>query len=161
MCDPVSIGVTALAVATSTAQVISQAKAAKAQTKAILNQREVAMEENRRAASAELFDRSREARREAARIRTAAGEAGLSLTSGSVEALLMDSAMQQELAGDRTLANYESRNRATNAEATSMLSYVKKPTALGAGLTIAGSAADAYIGSPSGKKLARKYIDRP
>ncbi|BBE35398.1 virion core protein, T7 gp14 family [Sphingosinicella microcystinivorans] len=160
MCDPVSIGVTALAVATSTAQVVSQAKAAKAQTKAILNQREVMLEENRRAASAELFDRSREARREAARIRTAAGEAGLSLTSGSVEAMLMDSAMQQELAGDRTLANYESRNRATNAEAESMLSHVQKPTALGAGLTIAGSAAEAYIGSPSGKKLSRKYIDR-
>lgn len=161
MCDPVTIGITALAVATSTAEVVSQAKAAKAQTKAILNQREVMLEENRRAASAELFDRSREARREAARIRTAAGEAGLSLTSGSVEAMLMDSAMQQELAGDRTLANYESRNRATNAEAKSMLSHVQKPTALGAGLTIAGAAAGAYIKSPEGQKLTQKYINRP
>src|SRR3546814_9554646 len=74
----------------------------------------------------------RSARREQAKIRTSAGEAGLSLNSGSIESLLMDSAMQMELQGDRTIANMESRHQANTAEAASMLSQIQKPTALGA-----------------------------
>ena len=157
MCDPISASLVAcaLTVATTAAGVVTQMKAASAQTKAIRNQQEVAREETRQAASAELFDQSRAARREQGRIRSAAGEAGLSLDSGSIEGLLMDSAMQQELAHDRTIANMESRHRANTAEAESMLSQIQKPTLLGAGLQIANSAAQAWSGVQGAKIRVR------
>jgi len=98
---------------------VAQAKSAKAQTKAIRQQQAVVAEENRRAASGELFDQMRATRREQARIRVASGEAGLSLQSGTIENLLMDSAMQGQLQGSRTMANLESRQAATTAEAAS------------------------------------------
>lgn len=153
MCDPVTaaivVGVTA--VASTTANVIAQSKAAKAQTKAINAQREVVREETRQKATGDLFDQMRASRREQAKIRVASGEAGLSLSSGSVEGLLLDSAMQSELASDRTIANMESRHRANEAEANSMLSRIQKPTALGAGLQIASSAASAWSGVQQAK----------
>ena len=138
------IGVTA--VAGTTASVIGQAQTAKAQTKAINAQREVVREETRQEATGELFDQMRAARREQAQIRTAAGEAGLGLNSGSIEAILLDSAMQSELQGSRTIANMESKHRANEADASSMLSRVQSPTVLGAGLQIASTAASAWTG---------------
>src|SRR3546814_890763 len=114
-------------------------------------QQEVAREETRLSASADLFDQMRSARREQAKIRTSAGEAGLSLNSGSIESLLMDSAMQMELQGDRTIANMESRHQANTAEAASMLSQIQKPTALGAGLQIGSAAASAWSGVEGAK----------
>ena len=154
LCDPITAGAV-LAVASTTAGVISQAKQAKAQTKAINQQQAVVAEENRRAASAELFDQMRASRREQARIRTASGEAGLSLQSGSIESMLLDSAMQSELQGTRTMANLESRQAATKAEAASALSQISKPTALGAGLQIASSAADGWA------KIEKVKISKP
>jgi hypothetical protein len=127
-------------------QAIAAGKTARAQEKAIRVQRERVLEENRDAAGAELFDQMRSARREQARIRTAAGEAGLGLNGGSIEALLFDSAMQMELQGSRTLANLESRNAATDAETESALSQVQRPTLLGAGLQVAGAAASGWAG---------------
>lgn len=138
-------------VAQTTAGVVAQAKTAKAQAKAINNQLEVTAEENRKQASAELFDQMRASRREQARIRTGAGEAGLSLGSGSVENLLLDSAMQLEFKQDRTLANMESRHNANVAEAESMMSRIQKPTALGAGLQVGASAASAWSGVQNAK----------
>lgn len=154
MCDPVSAAIitTTLAVAGSAAQSITAMKSAKAQTKAIRAQQAVAREENRQVASAELFEQSRGARREQGRIRAAAGEAGLSLDSGSIEGLLLDSAMQQEMAHDRTMANLESRQRASTAEASSMFSQIQKPTLLGAGLQVATAAAQGWS-SIQGAKL--------
>lgn len=118
---------------------------ASARAKAVSAQQEVMAEENRQATSAEMFDRDRAARREQARIRTAAGEAGLDLGSGSVENLLLDSAMQDSLSNQRSLANMESRIAAGDAEANSMRSQIQSPTLLGAGLQIASSAANQYI----------------
>lgn len=116
-------------------------QSAKSQMKAIATQQERMAEENRVATSTEMFDRDRQARREQARILTAAGEAGLSLNSGAVENMLLDSAMQQNLSNQRSLANMESRIAASDAEANSMRSKVASPTLLGAGLQIAGSVA--------------------
>lgn len=161
MCDPVSASI-ALAVVGATqavGSVIAQSKNAKAQTKAIRAQQERVAEETRDAASAELFDQMRGARREQAKIRTAAGEAGLGLNGGSIEALLFDSAMQMELQGSRTIANMESRQAANNAEAESMLSQVQKPTLLGAGLQIAGAAASGWAGVQNSKLQIRKAGD--
>ena len=157
MCDPVTaaiiVGVTA--VASTGANIVAQSKSAKAQTKAIRAQQGVVAEENRQAASAELFDQMRSSRREAAKVRTAAGEAGLGLNSGSIESLLFDTAMQQELQGDRTIANMESRHAANTAEASSMLSRIQKPTVLGAGIQLAAAGASAWSGV-SGAKVQRK-----
>lgn len=147
MCEPITAAAIMSAVATvasTAASVSAQAKAAKAQTKAINEQVAVDREENRQQASAELFDEMRATRREQARIRAAAGEAGLSLGSGSVEALLMDSAQQGEFQTDRTLANMESRHQAELAQANSMMSKIQKPTALGAGIQIGSAIADGY-----------------
>lgn len=153
MCDPVTaaimVGVTT--VASTGAQIITETKAAKAQTKALKQQMEVAREETRAEASSELFQSMREARREQGRARAQAGEAGLSLTSGSVEAMLLDSAMQGELRDQTTMANMESRHRANLAEAESMASRIQKPTALGAGLQLGAAAASAFSGVQGAK----------
>ena len=143
MCDPVTAAAV-LTVASTAAGVVGQMQSAKAQTKAIRHQQETVAEENRKAASGELFDQMRATRREQARIRAAAGEAGLSLNSGSIEGLLMDSAMQGDLQGTRTLANLESRNAANDDQAASMLSQVSSPTMLGAGLQIGAAAAKGW-----------------
>lgn len=148
MCDPVTaaivVGVTS--VVGTTASVVGQIQSAKAQNRAIEQQAEAVAEENRLSASADMFERDRAARREQARIRTAAGEAGLGLNSGAIENLLLDSAMQNELANQRTLANRESRDKANEAEANSMYSRVQAPNALGAGLQIGASAVGAWTG---------------
>ena len=143
MCDPVTIAA-GLAVASAAAGSVAQIKSAKAQTKAVNEQQMVVREENRQVASADLFDVMRASRREQAKIRTTAGEAGLSLSSGSVENLLMDSAMQGEMSRDRVLANLESRNTAAYAETSSALSRIQKPTALGVGLNVANAAAQGW-----------------
>lgn len=153
MCDPVTA--TVLAVATAAASVHTQIKAANAQESAIRQQMELASEENRRVASAELFDQSRAARVQQGRTMAAAGEAGLSLSSGSIQGLLTDIAMQRTLQGDRTIANMESRHAQNVAEGSSMLSQIQKPTALGAGLQIASAGAGAYS-SASSLKLQRE-----
>lgn len=127
-------------------QVVAANKTAKVQERAIREQHARIAEENRDAASAELFDQMRAARREQARVRTAAGEAGLGLNGGSIEALLFDSAMQMELQGSRTLANLESRNAANDAAAESQLSQIQRPTVLGAGLQIAGAGLSGWSG---------------
>jgi hypothetical protein len=156
MCDPLTAAIVGGVISTvgAGASAISAMKSADAQAKAIAQQREVVNEENRKEASAELFDQMRASRREQGKIRTAAGEAGLSLTSGSIEGLLNDSAMQMELQGSRTIANMESKEAANNAEADSMLSQVQKPTLLGAGLQIASAASSAWT-SVGNAKIAK------
>lgn len=150
MCDPVTISA-AIAVASAAGGAVAQIKSAKAQTKAINKQQELVREENRQVATAETFDAMRASRREQAKIRTAAGEAGLSLSSGSVEGLLLDSAMQGEMNRDRILANLESRNAAATAETEAALSRIQKPTALGAGLQVANAAAAGWANIDAAK----------
>lgn len=143
MCDPISLA--AIAVVTTTASVVGQAQAAKATNKAINQQNNAAQKQIDQSTTAEINDRLREARREQGRIAVAAGEAGLSLSSGSVEGLLYDSAQQASLSNDRSLANRESRKLATAAEAQARLQST--PTVLGAGLQIAAAGLSAYGGA--------------
>lgn len=143
-------------VASTVGSVIEQGKAAQKQVNAIEAQRKRVNEEDRLAASAEIFDRDREARREQAETRAAAGEAGLGLNSGAVETLLLDSAMQAELANQRSIANLESRRAATNQEAESATSQVRAPTTLGAGLQIASAGAEAFYDISKAKVKAKK-----
>ncbi len=145
-----------MSAANAAAGAVAQTKTANRQTDAINRQRAVVREETRQQASGELFDRMRAGRREQGKIRAAAGGAGLSLAnSGSISQLLLDSAMQTELAHDRTLANMESRHRANEAEADSMLSRIQKPTAFGAGLQIASAAASGWSGLQDAKIKVR------
>ncbi|WP_343698847.1 hypothetical protein [Caulobacter sp.] len=146
-----------IAVVSTAAQVITEVQAAKAQKKAITAQLAEAEGEIRTAETADLNDRAREARREQARIKVAAGEAGLQLGSGSLEAMLLDSVMQQELAGERTSLNAENQLHAARAEANSQYSRVSQPTLLGAGLRIAVSGVSGYAagaGAASAKQAA-------
>jgi len=153
MCGLVPAAVVAgiASVASTGAAIVSEAKAAKAQTKALREQYAASKEENKQAASAELFDSMRAARREQGKARAQAGESGLSLTSGSVEAMLIDSAMQAELREDRILANMEARHRADTAEAESIASRIQKPTALGAGLRLTSAGLNAWGGIEDAK----------
>lgn len=161
MCDPVSASIALAVVSTvgTVGQVVAASKTAKAQEKSIRLQHERVAEENRDAASAEMFDQMRAARREQAKIRTAAGEAGLGLNGGSIEGLLFDSAMQMELQGSRTMANLESRNASNDADAESMLSQIQKPTLLGAGLQVAGAAASGFAGIQNSKLQVKRSGD--
>jgi|TARA_R100000501_G_scaffold14324_1_gene25975 hypothetical protein len=144
-----------MGVAQTAYSISAQAKQAKAQNAAISAQLDVTNEEARRKATAELFDASRATRREQGRIRAAAGEAGLALT-GSVDALLFDSAMQSELNYDRSLANLESRTAANVAEAEVAYSNVSNTNALSAGLQLGASALSGWSGIEEAKIEKRR-----
>lgn len=152
MCDPISM--TVAAVATAAAGVVTQVQAAKRQEAAIRDQLAISQKEIDNKATAELNDRQRAARREQARIRVAAGQAGLQL-GGSIDSLLQDSLMQAGLAGERTLDNRAAEQRNVAAEANSMLSRVERPTLLGAGLQIANAGMNGYSQGKS-MQIARR-----
>lgn len=156
MCDPISM--TIAAVATTAVSVVSEIQAAKAQNKAIAAQFEQQQKEIGQKQVAELNDRARQARKEQARIRVAAGEAGLQL-GGSIDGLLMDSLTQNSLANERINLNTETQRNASVAEANSMYSRVQQPTILGAGLRIATAGAQGYAagkGMQAAKTTASK-----
>lgn len=157
MCEVVTLAAVAgvMGIAQTAYSISAQAKQAKAQNAAISAQLDVTNEEARRKATAEIFDASRAARREQARIRAAAGEAGLALT-GSVDALLFDSAMQAELNYDRSIANLESRTTANVAEANAAYSTVSNPSALSAGLQLGASALNGWSGIEQAKIEKRR-----
>lgn len=144
MCLPAVAAAALIAGATQAVGVISANQQAKAANAALNQQNTVRKQEVDKAATAEINARLREMRREQSRIMVAAGEAGLSLQSGSVESLLMDSAMQAELANDASLANRESRKLASDAETQSRMQA--KTTLLGAGLRIGLAAGGAAMG---------------
>lgn len=147
-----------LAVVGTATETISQIQSAKQQTKAINNQLATVQNEIRTSEIAEINDRQRIARQEQARIRTGAGQAGLNI-SGSVQALLKDSAMQSTLANERTRLNAENAQASALADANGMHARNERPSILGAGLRIAMSGANAYYGGKSiqiGKTAAAK-----
>jgi hypothetical protein len=139
---------TTIAVVGAATETIGQMQSAKAQQKAIDAQLATQQQEIRVAEVAELNERQRVARKEQARIKVAAGEAGLNI-GGSVEALLKDSLFQNQLASERTRLNAESQQNAAIAEANSMHSRIQSPTILGAGLRIASADAQGYYGGKS------------
>lgn len=153
MCDPLSAAI-ALSVATAAAGIVSQVKSAKTNEAAI---RSTLLETNTQIdqkATGELNDRQRVARREQARVRVAAGEAGLQL-GGSIDLLLMDSLVQSGLAAERTAQNRDNERSNATAEANSMLSRIQSPTILGAGLQLGTAALDGYA-TGSNLKVTRQ-----
>lgn len=143
MCAPiVAAGIAMAATALST---ISANQAAHQQNKALQAQNTLQKKQIDQQATDEINQRLRAMRREQARIQVAAGEAGLSLGSGSVEAQLFDSMQQAEISNDTSIANRESRKMASDATTASRLQ--SKTTALGAALKIGLAGAGAYAGS--------------
>lgn len=157
MCLPVAAVAAGLAIATTTVGLVQQSQMAKAQSRVIREQYERRIAEIDDATSAEINARLREARRERGRIEVAAGQAGLNLQSGSVEALLMDTAMQAELANDQSLANRESRRAAARDDANSAMPF--RPTALGAGLQIALAGGNALLRAGAASRAQERRGD--
>lgn len=147
MCEPVSI-MTGLAVASAAASVVTQVRAAKKQEAAIRDQLAQSEREINNKATAEINERQRAARREQARIKVAAGQAGLQL-GGSIDLLLKDSLMQAGLAEERIEENRTTELRGVRSEANSMLSRVESPTLLGAGLQLAQAGVSGYSAGKS------------
>ncbi|QOC54136.1 virion core protein, T7 gp14 family [Caulobacter vibrioides] len=155
MCDPVTMAVAAV-VSTATS-LITEVQSAKAQKRAIADQLTNQEAEINAATTAEMNDRARAARREQARIKVAAGESGVQLGSGSMEALLLDSVTQQQLADERGSMNNDTQLRAARSEANSMYSRVSQPSLLGAGLRLGTAGVQGYA-SGANLQIARKGI---
>ena len=155
MCDPISM--TVLAVTTAAASVVGQIQSAKYQQKAIDAQLEQVNDQIDKAETAELNERLRVQRKEQARIKVAAGEAGLSLGSPGIESLLMDSLMQAQLSAERASLNSDLDRDKGAAEANAMSSRIERPTALSAGLQIASAGMNGYAAGTN-LKIARKVV---
>ena len=143
MCNPVII-LTTLALASTASSLVTEHRAAKNQNQAIAEAFASQQKEITQTQTAEINERQRQARKEQARIRVAAGQAGLQL-GGSVQALLADSAMQSSLFQERVSLNADTRRDASAREANSMYSRVQAPSVLGAGLRLASAGAGGYF----------------
>lgn len=157
MCDPVTI-MTTLAIASTATSIISEVQSAKYQKAAIDQQLSTQQAQILTAETAELNERQRTARKEAARVKVAAGQAGLNI-GGSVEAMLQDSLMQNQLARERTRLNAESQQQSAVADANSAYSRIEEPTLLGAGLRLASAGAQGYYSGKS-MKLSQKNASK-
>lgn len=149
MCEPTTI-MTALALTSAAAGTYGQYRSASAQEDALNEQARIRAEENADAAETQLGERVREARKERARIRVAAGESGVA--GLSVAAQLSNSFLQQsqDVATIRRQAHMN--QRAANAATRSEMSKIVKPTALSAGLQIAAAG---YRGYSTGLQIKR------
>jgi hypothetical protein len=127
MCDGYSWVYAVVSIVSAVTGAVSANESADAQADAVRAQLKIQQEEKRATATAEINDRLRDMRREQARIKVAAGEAGLQL-GGSIDLLLKDSLMQQELFEDRVQQNLRYGQRSTQSEADSMLSRIDTVT---------------------------------
>nr|WP_127711109.1 hypothetical protein [Novosphingobium umbonatum] len=125
-------------------------QSAEAQQAAIRNQQEAASTQIAKQEQAQTNDRLRAARQEDSRIRVAAGEAGLSLGSQSIETMLMNNQMQTGLGVERIGLNADNQNENNTAEANAALSRAATPSALSAGLQLGLSG---YQGFKAGENL--------
>lgn len=135
----------AASVASTAVSVVTQAQSAAAQTKALQTQQATQEQQIRTAETAQINDQARAARSQQARIKTAAGAAGLSLGSGSIEDLLLNSVQQQGLADSRIQLNAGEQVSESRAEGAAAASRIQSPTLLGAGLQLGLSGLNGYF----------------
>lgn len=157
MCDPVSVGI-ALSMTTAAIGVYSADQAAGAQQEALDTQREQQAEELSTKASVEMGERVKQARRERARIRVAAGESGVQ--GASFESQLMDSFAQENQ--DLALISKNARfaDRASAGQHASLSNAIDRPSYLSAGLQIGASGYGGYQdGKATEAALRRLSID--
>jgi hypothetical protein len=142
VCDPVTLAV--VSVVSTAATIATEIQGAQAQNKAIAQELQ---QQNKQADAQEvaaLNQRAREARKEQGRMMVAAGEAGLQLGSGSVESMLLDSAMQQKQADEGIAQNRDNLVQANTSEANRYYSAVQQPSVIGAGLRLVGAGVTGY-----------------
>jgi hypothetical protein len=141
MCEPTTI-MAGLAVASTAMGVLGQNAAADAQLSGLETQRRNQAEELQTQADQNAGERVKQARRERARMRVAAGEAGAG--GQSFEASLANSFGQQnhDLAAIARQSHFN--DRASQASYASNVAGVNKPNALTAGLQIAGAGYGGY-----------------
>lgn len=153
MCIPVLVaaGISAatqvtagLAIASTAASMYGQHQSAKAQVKATNQQNELQAKEIAQKAGQQISERARMARRERASARAAASEAGVNLGSGSFLAALQTSAMNQYSDAGLISQNEKGQQAARAAQASSIMSQIQVPTALGAALSIGAAGLSAY-----------------
>ena len=140
MCDPATMMI--VAGGTKALQIWGQRQATKAQFGALANQRDAQNEEIAGSAGRKMGERVKQGRAERARLRVAAGEAGV--TGQSFEAQMMDASFQQDddLAGIGKDTDYQ--QRASEARFQSGLASVKNPGFLENTLQIATASASGY-----------------
>lgn len=138
------------AVATTAVSIVGQQEAASAQRAAINSQLDQNYKQIAQQKQAQENDRLRAARQEDSRIRVAAGEAGLSLGSQSIEMMLLNNQMQTGLATERIGLNTEIQRQTAEAEANHALAQTATPSILGAGLQLGLSGVNGYL---QGSKL--------
>ena len=143
MCDPVSMA--AVAVVSTATSLVGQQESAAAQQSAINQQLTTNYQQIGKQEQAQTNDRLRSARQEDSRIKVAAGEAGLSLGSQSIETLLLNNQMQTGLSTERTQLNADTQRQNAEAEANHSLAQTSTSSALGAGLQLGLSAANGYF----------------
>ena len=146
MCEPVTL-TTGLSIASSAVGAVGayqQARGQRAALEASARQRASEISDQQ---EVELGERVRAGRRERARLRVSAGEAGLALTSNSFEAQIADSFSQQ--GQDAGVIRFQGRQseRALRSGVNTRAASIQgdSPLALaGAGLQIAGSGLSGY-----------------
>lgn len=125
MCEPVMIG---LAIASSVMSVASASAQGSAQRSANANQAAVQREEQRDAAETRIGDRVKQARRERARSRVAAAEAGVGGQSFALQ--IKQSQFDQDLDTARINKNLGTAIRGTDARLRSADASTANPNAL-------------------------------
>jgi len=144
MCNPV-LAVAAISAVTTTVGVVEQAHAAHVQRHNLKIQQQQKSDQIKQRATADLFDVTRAAQRERARIRTASAQSGLNISSNSIESLLLNSQFQEGLNKSRILKNAENSQAASTTSTNVALSRLPNTSALSAGLKIVGNTASTYI----------------
>ena len=135
---------TVAAVASTAVSLVGTMQSAEAQQDAIRSQQESAATQVAKQEQAQTNDRLRAARQEDSRIRVAAGEAGLSLGSQSIETMLMNNQMQTGLGSERIGLNADMQQENVSAEANAALARTATPSALSAGLQLGLSGFQGY-----------------
>lgn len=143
MCEPISATTMMyLSLATTAVSIYAQSETAKAQSAQIKTQQEHEREEVAEAAEEELGQRIRASRERRARARVAAGESGALGNSfaASINQSLSDENMDAALVSKKAAFS----QRGIDDRANTALSQIRSPSALEAGLQIAGAGVSGY-----------------
>lgn len=141
MCEPTTIMV-GLSIASAAVSVYSQQQTAKAQTANIKQQQEHEREEAHESAEEELGQRIRAQRERRARARVAAGESGA--LGASFAAQINQSLMDQDMEAALVSKQAAFSQRGADDRANTALAGIRSPSALEAGLQIAGAGMAGY-----------------
>lgn len=142
MCEPVTIAMMVISVASAAMQQKGKHDAAKAQFALNATQREQQSEEIHAASSIKAGERVQQSRAEQARLRVAGGEAGV--LGQSFEAMLMDTVMQEDM--DLGIIGLDAKfaQRASETRFLSANASVDNPSGMETGMALVGAAAQGY-----------------